>query len=157
MAGNGGMAGFDGGVGGNGGMAGGGGNGGVAGEPLENTCPIIQAFMANPNPIPSGEETATVHVDAMDPDEFPEPLRTKLTSAMGAFEDPFASETIFRCGEPGPVEIFVEATDGDPDCTQTRSLTIQCPSDIRPNLCPMLFVINAIPRNIRLGETTTSI
>jgi hypothetical protein len=127
------------------------------GEPLENTCPIIEAFSADPNPIPSGEEGTIVRVDAMDPDDFPEPLRTKLTSATGAFEDPLASETPFRCGEPGPVEIFVEASDGDPECTETRSLIVQCPSDIRRNLCPQLFVINAIPREIAPGETTTRI
>jgi hypothetical protein len=51
----------------------------------------------------------------------------------------------------------VEATDGAPECNQTRTITVQCPSDIRPNICPMLFVINAIPRDIPLGETTTAI
>lgn len=127
------------------------------GDPLENTCPIIEDFTADPNPIPAGEETTTVRVDAMDPDDFPQPLRTELSSPTGAFEDSSASETIFRCGEPGPVEISVKATDGDAACDETRNITVQCPSDIRPNLCPMLFVINAFPRQIPLGETTTNI
>ncbi len=127
------------------------------GDPGENTCPIIESFSANPNPIPSGEEMTTVRVDATDLDGSPEPLRTKLTSDGGAFEDPLAAETTFRCGEPGDVEIFVDATDGDPECDQRRSLTVRCPSDVRLNVCPMLFVVNAIPRNIAPGETTTSI
>ncbi|MBW2587323.1 MAG: hypothetical protein JRD92_10320 [Deltaproteobacteria bacterium] len=125
------------------------------GDPLENTCPIIEDFAANPNPIPAGEDTTIVRVDAVDPDEFPQPLRTELSSPTGAFADKSASETLFRCGEPGPVEISVKATDGDTACDETRNITIQCPSDIRPNLCPMLFVINAFPREIPLGENST--
>ena len=128
------------------------------GEPLENTCPIIEDLTATPNPIPVGEDTTTVRVDAIDPDEFPEPLETEFSSDTGAFENPNASETIFRCGEPGPVEVRVTASDGDPTCDdEPRRITIQCPSDIRPNLCPMLFVINAIPGVIPEGETTTRI
>ena len=125
------------------------------GDPLDNTCPIIKDFTADPNPIPPGEEITSVRVDAIDPDEFPEPLSTKLSSPTGAFADSSASQTEFRCGKPGPVEITVKATDGDPTCDETRRITVQCPSDIRPNLCPMLFVINAFPRKIPLGETTT--
>jgi hypothetical protein len=127
------------------------------GEPLENTCPIIEDFTADPNPIELGDETTTVRVDAIDPDEFPEPLETTFGSATGAFEDRNASETTFRCGEPGPVEIFVEATDGDSECDRTSKITVQCPSDVRPNLCPQLFVINGVPRIIPEGETTTRI
>jgi hypothetical protein len=125
------------------------------GDPLENTCPIIEDFTASPNPIPAEEEVTSVRVDAIDPDEFPEPLSTKLSSLTGAFADSSASQTEFRCGKPGPVEITVKATDGDPACDETRRITVQCPSDIRPNLCPMVFVINAFPRVIPLGETTT--
>jgi hypothetical protein len=128
------------------------------GDPLENTCPIIEDLAANPNPIPAGEETTTVRVNAVDPDEFPEPLETEFSSATGAFEDRSASETLFRCGEPGPVEVCVKASDGDPTCDdEPRCLTVQCPSDIRPNLCPMLFLINGVPRIIPPGETETKI
>lgn len=127
------------------------------GEPLENTCPIIQDLRADPNPIDAGDETTTVFVDAVDPDGFPEPLETKLMSATGAFEDASASKTTFRCGEPGAVDIFVEATDGDPECDETQMLTIYCPNDVKPNLCPMLFVINGVPRDIPAGETSTTV
>ena len=128
------------------------------GEPLENTCPIIEDLAANPNPIPAGEDTTTVRVDAVDPDESPQPLETEFSSDTGAFENPRASETIFRCGEPGSVEVRVTASDGDPTCDdEPRRITVQCPSDIRLNLCPQLFVINGVPRQIPLGETTTRI
>jgi hypothetical protein len=127
------------------------------GEPLENACPIIADFSADPNPVETGDETTTVVVEAIDPDGFPEPLETELTSDSGVFGDPNASETTFRCGQPGPVEIFVEATDGDPECNKTRSLVVQCPADVQPNICPMLFVINGIPRIIPTGETSTPV
>jgi hypothetical protein len=128
------------------------------GDPSENTCPIIEDLTASRNPIPPGEETTTVRVDAIDPDEFPEPLETTFSSATGAFGDRHASETTFRCGESGPVEVCVEASDGDPTCPdEPRCLTIQCPSDIRPNFCPMLFVINGVPRTVPEGETSTRV
>jgi hypothetical protein len=127
------------------------------GEPLENTCPIIEAFTANPMTIDSGETTTEVRVDALDPDVSPEPLRTEIRSDTGVLGDRFAGETTFTCGEPGDVELCVDATDGAPDCDQSRCITVQCPSTIPPNLCPMLFVINAVPRNIAPGETTTLI
>jgi len=129
------------------------------GEPLGNTCPIVEDFTADPNPIAPGNDTTTVRVDAIDPDDFPDPLQTTLSSkGEGAFEDRSASETTFRCGGPGPVEICVVASDGDPACdTEPRCITVQCPSDVRLNLCPQLFVINGVPREIPLGETSTRI
>jgi len=127
------------------------------GEPLENTCPIIESLTADPNPISAGEDTTTVRVDAMDPDDFPQPLRTEFNSTGGAFKDRLASETTFVCGEPGPVEICVDVTDGAPECVENRCITVQCPSTVVVNLCPMLFVINGVPRIIPLGETTTMV
>ena len=125
------------------------------GEPLENTCPIIESFTADPTEIPSGETMTTVRVDATDPDDFPVLLRTELSSETGVFADRFASETTFTCGAPGPVEICVKANDGDPKCDETSCTTVQCPSEIPGNLCPMLFVINGIPRMIAEGDNST--
>ena len=125
------------------------------GEPLENTCPIIESFTADPTEIPSGETMTSVRVDATDPDDFPVPLRTELSSATGVFADRFASETTFTCGAPGPVEICVQANDGDPKCNERRCATVQCPSEIPVNLCPMLFVINGVPRVIEEGKNST--
>jgi hypothetical protein len=129
------------------------------GEPLENTCPIVEDLSATPMMIPPGETLTLVRVDATDPDESPEPLRTELIAASGAFQDRFASEAVFRCGEPGPVEICVEARDGDPMCDEAEPtcITVQCPSDVPINVCPMLFIINTIPSTIREGQTTTMV
>jgi len=125
------------------------------GEPLENTCPIIEGLTATPMAIPAGRDSATIVVDATDPDDFPVPLRTELRSETGVFDDRFATETTFTCGDSGPVEICVRANDGDPDCDETRCMTVQCPSDVPANLCPQLFVINGVPRVISEGQTTT--
>jgi hypothetical protein len=125
------------------------------GEPLENTCPIIEALTATPMLIPPGETMTTVRVDAMDPDEFPVPLRIELRSETGVFDDRFASETTFTCGASGPVEICAKANDGDRNCDEESCITVQCPSDIPTNICPQLFIINGIPRVIPEGETST--
>jgi len=125
------------------------------GEPLENTCPIIEAISADPTVIPTGQTKTAVRIDATDPDEFPLPLRVDWSSETGVFEDRFASETTFKCGDSGPVEVCVRANDGDPECSENRCMTVQCPSDIPANLCPQLFVINSVPRVIEEGETTT--
>lgn len=127
------------------------------GDPLENTCPIIEGLTATPMTVPPGETTTTVRVDATDPDDFPVPLRTELSSETGVFEDKFALETTFTCGDSGPVEICVRANDGDAKCNETRCMTVQCPSDIPPNLCPQLFVINSIPRVIPEGQSSTHV
>jgi len=128
------------------------------GEPLENTCPIIESFTATPTTIPVGQTMAAIVVNASDPDDFPVPLRTELSATTGVFGDKFATETTFTCGDSGPTQLCVVARDGDPDCDEEkRCLTVQCPSDIPPNLCPQLFVINAIPSTIPAGQTSTRV
>jgi hypothetical protein len=130
-------------------------------EPPENTCPIIEDFTAMPMTIPPFEATTDIRVDAVDPDEYPEPLRTELRSDWGAFEDPDALETTFVCAVPGPARLCVEASDGDDlACDvmdRTRCITVQCPSTVRVNYCPLLFIINPIPRVIDPGATSTMI
>lgn len=127
------------------------------GEPLENTCPIIESLTATPTVVPLGETTTAIRVDATDPDDFPVPLRIELSSETGVFDDRFASETTFTCGDSGPVEICAKANDGDPDCNETSCITVQCPSDIPANLCPQLFIINGVPRVIPSGQTSTQV
>jgi hypothetical protein len=127
------------------------------GEPLENTCPIIESLSATPTVIPVGDATTTVRVDAMDPDDFPVPLRIELSSETGVFDDRFSSNTTFTCGDSGPVQICAKANDGDPDCDETSCITVQCPSDIPPNLCPQLFIINGVPRVVPSGQTSTQV
>lgn len=125
------------------------------GDPLENTCPIIEDVTATPMTIPVGETMTTVRIDATDPDEFPVPMRIEWSSETGVFEDRFSPETTFTCGESGPVEVCARANDGDPTCNESRCMTVQCPSGIQANLCPQLFVINGVPRVIPEGQTTT--
>ncbi len=127
------------------------------GDPLENTCPIIESLTATPMTIPLGETTTEIAVSATDPDDFPVPIRTELSADTGVFGDRFASNTTFTCGDAGPVEICVKANDGDPACDETQCMTVQCPSDIPANVCPMLFVINGVPRVIPEGQNSTSI
>lgn len=132
------------------------------GEPLENTCPIIESISADPNPIPSRSDSSDVVVTALDPDEFPQPLSIKWASEGGGFEDPHAAETTFRCGEPGPVEVCVEVNDGDPSCLELpeakRCMTIECPGDVVKNLCPNLNVINFNPSStIAPGSNWTNV
>jgi hypothetical protein len=114
--------------------------------------------------IEKGDTTTVIRVAAVDPDDFPDPLRTKLSAKpeIGSFEDRFASETIFTCGEPGLVEICVDVSDGDTTCMddpgyEPTCIFVECPSDVPINICPMLFVINAIPSTIAEGETRTNV
>jgi len=132
------------------------------GEPPENTCPIIQDVSADPNPVPQGEDESSIVVTALDPDEFPEPLSIEWTSDGGGFEDPHEPETTFICGEPGPVEVCVEVSDGDSNCLELpdakRCIDIQCSADIVANLCPNLNVINVAPdRTIPPGTNWTTV
>jgi hypothetical protein len=127
------------------------------GEPPENTCPIIESVSADPTEVSVGETTTEVQVDATDPDDFPVPLRVEWSANTGVFENRFASNTTFTCGDSGPVQICVKANDGDPECNETNCLTVQCPNDIPVNYCPQLFVINAIPRVIPPGQTSTQV
>lgn len=126
------------------------------GDPLENTCPIIESFSADPNQVPSNG-TTEIMVEVLDPDAFPSPLITELSSTTGIFDDRFVNETTFRCGASGDTTLCVEASDGDPDCDEFQCITVRCPGDIPPNICPMLNVINAIPAQIPPGETSTSV
>ena len=132
------------------------------GEPLENTCPIIESMSADPNPIPPRTDSSTVVVTAFDPDEFPEPLSIEWTSDGGGFEDPHEPETTFRCGQSGPVDVCVEVSDGDPSCLELpdakRCMTIECPGDVIVNICPNLNVINVYPSTtIEPGSNWTAV
>lgn len=123
------------------------------GDPDANTCPIIESLTADP--LEDGQASTTVRVDAMDPDDFPVPMRTELSAETGVFADRFANETLFLCGAPGPTEVCAKANDGDQACDVETCITIQCPSDIPANVCPNLNVINAIPSVIRSPATST--
>jgi hypothetical protein len=120
------------------------------GAPPDNVCPVIADLSSDPLVIPPNERQSVVEVDAFDPDAVnPEPLLTTFSASAGTFEDRNASATLFTCGAPGPTEICVKASDGDFDCDNDRCITVQCPSTVPDNLCPKLYVLNALPSDLR--------
>jgi hypothetical protein len=123
----------------------------------DNVCPVIRDLTATPIEIPPNERQSLIEVDAVDPDEKPGPLMTKLSASAGTFEDRDAATTLFTCGAPGPTEICVEVSDGDRPCNKERCITVQCPSTVPDNFCPKLYVLNALPSTIPAGETSTEI
>ena len=127
------------------------------GPPPDNICPVIRDLTATPSVVPPNERQSLIEVDAIDPDEQPDPLYTILSASSGTFDDRNASSTLFTCGAPGATEITVRATDGDRDCDQNRTITVQCPSTVNDNLCPKLYVINAIPTTIPEGRNWTEV
>ena len=129
------------------------------GPPPNNICPVIRELTATPTVIPLDDHQSLVQVDAFDPDAVnPEPLVTTLSASAGTFDDPHAPATTFNCGAPGQAEICVKASDGEKRCDQERCITVQCPSTIPENLCPKLYVLNAIPSNlIPEGQSSTEI
>jgi hypothetical protein len=129
------------------------------GPPPDNVCPVIRDLRADPSVIPPTQTQSVVVVDAFDPDaDNPLPLVTILSASAGTFDDPNAPATTFNCGAPGPAEICVKATDGDKDCNKERCITVQCPSTVPDNFCPKLYVLNAIPSDLRdTGKSWTEI
>ncbi|MDH3201047.1 MAG: hypothetical protein OEM15_09160 [Myxococcales bacterium] len=126
------------------------------GDPLENTCPIIEDFTADPMTIPPDQTMTNVRVDVVDPDDFPGELRTELSTELsdGVFGNRFVTETTFTCGVAGPVELCVKATDDHPDCdsVEPTCITVQCPSTIPFNVAVDLFVLNFVRSTIAPGE-----
>jgi hypothetical protein len=129
------------------------------GPPPNNVCPVIRELTSTPTVIPPDEHQSLVEVDAFDPDAVnPDPLVTTLSASAGTFEDRNAPATVFNCGAPGQTEICVKASDGDNNCDQERCINVQCPSTIPDNLCPKLYVLNAIPSNlIPVGQSWAEI
>ena len=123
----------------------------------DNTCPVIRDLSATPRVIPPDERQSLIEVDAVDPDMKPDELRTILSASTGTFDDREASTTLFTCGAPGATEISVRVTDGERRCEKERSITVQCPSTVADNLCPKLYVINAIPSDIPEGQNWTEV
>ena len=127
------------------------------GPPPDNICPVIRDLTATPMVVPPDERETLIEVDAIDPDMKPEALRTKLSASAGTFDNRDAAVTMFTCGAPGPAEITVEVTDGDRTCDKERTITVQCPSTVADNLCPKLYVVNAIPSTIPEGRNWTEV
>jgi hypothetical protein len=122
------------------------------GPPPENICPVVEDLNATPNPIPPGQRTTLIEVEARDPDDQPEPLVTILSAPSGWFRDPNALSTTFTCGDRGPVKVCVVASDGDETCPmgdRMQCIAVECPSTV--NRCPELAGATVSPAQVAVG------
>ncbi len=122
------------------------------GPPPENICPLVEDLNATPNPIPPGQSTTLIEVEARDPDDQPEPLVTTLSAPSGWFRDPNALSTTFTCGDRGPVKVCVVASDGDETCPmgdRMQCIAVECPSTV--NRCPELAGATVSPAQVAVG------
>ena len=122
------------------------------GPPPANTCPVVEDLNATPNPIPPGERTTLIEVQARDPDEQPGPLVTMLLAPSGWFDDSNAPSTTYTCGDRGPVEVCVVASDGDETCpigSRMQCLEVECPSTV--NRCAELTGSVVSPLQVDVG------
>jgi hypothetical protein len=122
------------------------------GAPPDNICPVVQDLNATPNPIPPGQSTTLIEVEARDPDDQPEPLVTTLAAPSGWFDDPNALTTTFTCGDRGPVEVCVVASDGDETCPigdRMQCIAVECPSTV--NRCAELTGATVSPLQVAVG------
>jgi hypothetical protein len=118
----------------------------------KNQCPVISDLTVEPEVIMEGE-TATARVIAGDPDNNPAPLVTTWLASAGTFGNRHASETTYTCnpGVGGPIEICIEASDGDDGCDVSQCLTVQCPGPIPDNVCPVIRDLKSTPKIIPPG------
>jgi hypothetical protein len=115
----------------------------------KNECPVISELTVEPEVLMEGQ-TATVRVVAKDPDDNPGPLVTTLHATSGTFGDQNARDTTYACDSKvgGPVEICVEATDGDDSCDAFLCTTVECPGPVPDNICPVIRSLTSTPRVI---------
>jgi hypothetical protein len=116
-----------------------------------NECPKIFDFRALPSVIPVGQSSSLIQTVAQDldgtcgnncdpqtcddanpPNCTPGPdngFVTQLDAFVGTFDDPTASLTTYHCDPyfPGPIEICLNASDGDLDCDKDPRIAVICP------------------------------
>jgi cysteine-rich repeat protein len=124
-----------------------------------NQCPKIFSFSAQPNVVPKGQSSTLIQTLALDldgtcgnncdpqtcdtanpPNCTPGPdngFATQLDAFVGTFDDPTASLTTYHCDPyfPGPIEICVNATDGDLDCDKNQCIAVVCPDPCEGVVC----------------------
>ena len=118
----------------------------------DNICPVVEELTATPETIPPGERTTLIEVTARDPDDQPEDLVTILTAPSGWFDAPKAHSTTYTCGDRGPVQICVVASDGDETCPidqRTQCIPVECPSTV--NRCAELTGALVAPLQVAVG------
>ncbi len=124
-----------------------------------NECPKVFNFSAQPNVIPIGQSSTLIQAIAQDldgtcgancdpqtcddanpPNCTPAPdngFATQLDAFVGTFDDPTASLTTYHCDPyfPGPIEICLNASDGDLDCDKDPCITVICPDPCAGVVC----------------------
>ena len=91
-------------------------------------------------------EVVTFTATATDPDNGPGPITYTWAATRGALQGSGAVVTLDTTGlEPGPVTVTVSVSDGDPNCVDTESVTINiaapAPAEI-VGLTPCFFARN---------------
>ena len=124
-----------------------------------NECPKVFSFSAQPNVVPSGLSSTLIQAIAQDldgtcgnncdpqtcdganpPNCTPGPdngFATQLDAFVGTFDDPTASLTTYHCDPyfPGPIEVCLNASDGDLDCDKDPCIRVICPDPCAGVVC----------------------
>jgi hypothetical protein len=100
-------------------------NGSVLLKGTINVCAEVTSVSAAP---PVG---ATIAITALadDPDNGPGALTYKWTTSSGTLSDPTVATPTLTCSQPGAVNLTVTVSDGDPACSDTFNVTLDCPPD----------------------------
>jgi hypothetical protein len=100
-------------------------------------CPRLFVINAIPSTIQPGNTTTMVETRGQDTDGVPMPLVLTLSAPWGSFENTenlqlptnvVAQNATYICDRPGPVELCVDASDGE--CVKTLCTNVTCPDDI---------------------------
>jgi hypothetical protein len=92
---------------------------------LLNVCAIVDSVTSTP---PTGTSIALTTV-AHDLDGAPSPISYHWTTSSGTLSDASAQNPTLACTAPGQVTLAVTVTDGDPACSDTYNVLVECPSD----------------------------
>lgn len=99
-----------------------------------NHCPLIHYIGATPECIPVGE-LAAVEVLASDNDL--DELQVLWSATAGSFGDATAASTTYFCdGATGLQTLTAAIGDGDPLCTKSKTLDVECGCDAPPIVGP---------------------
>ncbi len=93
-----------------------------AGHDMSNACPTIERLLVSPMKVAIGED-ATVSVVASDEDG--DAIGYQWASSEGAFANPTAASTTYRCDSEGPQQVTVTVTDPEA-CESSRSARVIC-------------------------------
>jgi hypothetical protein len=138
-----------------------------------NVCAEVTAVSAAP---PVGN-TIALTTTADDPDNGPSALSYLWTTSSGTLSSTTAANPTLTCSQPGTVNLTVTVSDGDPACSDSFAVVLDCPPDSALNesawveigasnqaiarlltpysVCPSITVDGATsPMNLRVGPAT---